>query len=411
LSSAPDRFIARQPIFDRRMVVHGYELLHRSSWAGEYEHLDPDQATVELLNTSMLVNRLQDLTDHKLGFVNVTENLILQDFIQVLPAEHTVLELLETVRPTPAVCDAVRKVQRAGHKVALDDFQGGDEWAPLVELADYLKIDFTLTQGFARKRVIERWRRAGLLMIAEKVETREEFEEAKELGFDLFQGYFFCRPQTSTRRDLPRNKGNYIDFLREVSRPEPDMERLEQVIKREMSLSAKLLRYLNSVHFGVRQEITSIRQALIHLGERPLKRWGTLIALAGLGDDKPPEIVRTCLVRARFCEQLATLVGMSGQSLDMFLTGMFSALDALTDRPLAEVLKELGLDGKILSAIQENEGDLGRAYSLAQACEQGDWTLYGSIAREYEVKEEDVARLYAEALFWADEVFQVPKAA
>lgn len=406
-----DTFIARQPIFDRQVQVHGYELLHRSGQHPEFQPMDPDRATLELLSASMLVNRLQDLTDHKLGFVNVTENLLRQDLIQVLPKEHTVLEVLETVRPTAEVVDAVRALRSRGHRIALDDFEGHESWAPLVELAQYIKVDFLSSTPEQRRALLERWRRPGLSFLAEKIESRQDFEEARDLGYEFFQGYFFCRPETSRRRDLPRSKAHTIQFLQEIARPTPDLDALEEIIKHEISLSAKLLRYLNSAYFGVRSEITSIRQALVHLGERPLKRWGTLIALSGLGDDKPLELVRTCLVRARFCEQLASTVGLDERSLDLFLTGMFSALDALTDRPLDEALVELGVSPDIQAAISGAEGDLAPAYSLARACEEGDVRLYKLLSTQFRLQEVEVARMYAEALFWADDVFSIGAAA
>jgi EAL and modified HD-GYP domain-containing signal transduction protein len=405
MSSAPYAFVARHPILDRNREVHGYELLHRSGWDGVFRHQDPDKATLELLNASMLVNRLQDLTDHKLAFVNVTENLLHQDVLRVVPTEHTVLELLETIRPTPDVVEAVAELHDLGHRIAVDDFTGGEDWAPIVEMADYLKVDFRAMDADQRRAIVERYARPGLRFLAEKIETHEEFQEALDTGYDLFQGFFFCKPETSARRELPQGKVNYLQFLQEISRTEPDIDRLTDLIKREISLSAKLLRYINSVHFGIREEMTSIRQALIHLGERPLKRWGTLIALAGLGDDKPIELIRTCLVRARFCEQLAGVLDLNERSLYLFLTGMFSALDALTDRPLEEALNELGVDREIQGAIEGEATDLGRAFALAQACERGDDRLYRVIAGHFGLAEDQVAQLWTEALLWADAAF------
>lgn len=402
-----ETFIARQPILDRRQRVRGYELLHRSSWRNAFDHANPDQATVELLNTSMLVNRLTDLTDGKLGFVNVTRNLLLQDFIRVMPAGNTVIEILETVEPDEDVVRAVKALKSDGHLIALDDFVDDPKYDELVLLADFVKVDLMNSDEEHVRRVVEHRRREGLQFLAEKVETLADFERAKAAGYSLFQGYFFAKPQVSSRRDLPRNKGNYLQFLREMARPELRVDAIEEVIKREMSLSTKLLRYLNSVHFGVKRKMTSIRQALVHLGERPLKRWGTLIALSGLGDDKPLELVRLCLVRARFCELLAEEIGRDDAALDLFLTGLFSALDALVDRPLDEALLDMGLKDEIGAAIRgQDEGTLGSAFSLAKACEHGDVVHYQIVARRFDLAETTVAQLYAEALFWADSVFR-----
>jgi len=403
-----ETFIARQPILDRRQRVRGYELLHRSGWTNAFEHQSADQATIELLNTSMLVNRLTELTDGKLAFVNVTRNLLLQDFIRVLPPGNTVIEILESVEPDAEVVAAVRALKSDGHMIALDDYVDDPKYDQLVALADFVKVDFMASDTELRRRVVEHRRRPGLEFLAEKVETQEEFEEAKALGYTLFQGYFFAKPTITSRRDLPRNKANYLQFLREMTRGELEIEAIEEIIKREMSLSTKLLRYLNSAHFGVREPMTSIRQALLHLGQRPLKRWGTLIALSGLGDDKPIELVRLCLVRARFCELLADELGQPAVALDLFLTGLFSALDALVDQPLDEALAEMGLRPEIGAAIKGEgpSGPLDSAFRLAKACELGDVVLYQRIAERLQMAEMRVAQHYAEALFWADSVFR-----
>jgi c-di-GMP-related signal transduction protein len=402
-----ETFIARQPILDRRQRVRGYELLHRSGWTNAFDHSNPDLATIELLNTSMLVNRLTDLTDGKLGFINVTRNLLLQDVIRVMPSGNTVIEILESVEPDEDVIRAVRALRSDGHLIALDDYVDDPKYDELVTLADFIKVDFMNTPEERRRELVEKRRREGLVFLAEKIETHEEFESAQAAGYSLFQGYFFAKPSITSRRDLPKNKANYLRFLREMARPELRMEAVEEVVKREMSLSTKLLRYLNSVHFGLRREITSIRQALVHLGERPLKRWGTLIALGGLGDDKPLELVRLCLVRARFCELLALEIGQDDVALDLFLTGLFSALDALVDRPLDEALADMGLKAEIGAAIRGDDGGtLGSAFSLAKACELGDVVLYQVIADQFKLAQSAVAQLYAEALFWADSVFR-----
>ncbi len=400
-----DTFIARQPIFDRELRVFGYELLYRSGRSDAYDHADPDQATVELLNNSLMVNRLQDLTGGRLGFVNVTENLLLQGLMQVMPPEYTVLELLETVRPTPEVIEAVTELKRAGHRIALDDFEDSPDYAPLIDLADFIKIDFMQCSPAARREIVERLGREGLTFVAEKVETHEDFDLAKDMGYGLFQGFFFCRPQTTTRRDLPRCKVNYLGLIREVSRAELDLDRIEEIVKSEMSLSAKLLRYLNTVEFGLRREIGSIKQALTHLGEEPLKRWATLVAMSGLGDDKPLELVRTCMVRARFCELLAGVLAENERALDLFLTGMFSALDALTDQPMEKALSDVGVSQAVCEAIMGDDSDLSRARALAIACERGDLSAARLIADRFGVPESQVAELYAQSIFWTDAAF------
>ena len=387
--------------------MYGYELLHRRDAAEEFDGSDPDRATVELLDGSVFVNQFEDLTCGKLGFVNVPRNLLEQDFLRILPADRTVIEVLETVRPEPAVVVALERLKAAGYRIALDDFVDEPDYAPLIALADIIKIDWLATQKEQRREYIERYSNGERLMLAEKVETREQYEEAVELGYDLFQGYFFCRPEISSLRRLPGSKANYVRFLREISREDLSLEQLGDIIKSELSLSARLLRYLNSGRFGIERPIDSIQEALAHLGDRETRRFGTLVALAGLGDDKPLELIRTCLVRARFCEQAAVKSGNSGAAMDLYLTGLFSAIDALIDRPLDEALDKLGLPAPVQAAIRGEESDLSKAFGLVVACERGDITAFRRHSSDLGLRPEVVSGLYAEALFWADRIFSL----
>lgn len=394
-------FIARQPILDRRQQVHGYELLYRSGPTDAFDGEDPDGATLQLMSASLLVHNLQELVGGLLGYVNVPRKLLVEDMLLVLPVQHTVVEILETVEPDAEVVEAVRRLKAAGMRIALDDFVGGPGYDELVELADVIKVDFLQSGPEERKRMVDTLRRPGRLLLAEKVETREVFQEALDCGYDLFQGYFFCRPETRSRREIPKAKVHYVQLLREIARPELDLARIEAVIKREVSLSAKLLRYLSSVEFGLRVELDSIRSALVHLGERPLRRWVSLVAMGGLGEDKPGELVRLSLVRARLCESLAERL-TAAAPLELFLTGMFSTIDALVDRPLDEALDEIGLGDQVADAIRGDDSVLSAARRLAIACERSDEADLLAEVDRLGLDPDDVADLYLEALLWAD---------
>lgn len=397
-----ETFIARQPILDRRLELHGYELLHRSGWGDHFDGKDAERATIELLSTSLLVNGFADLTGGKPGFLNVPENLLLDDLLMVLPPHLAIIEILGTVPATPEVLRAVRRLRDAGYRIALDDHVDEPERAPFLPLSDIVKIDFLALEPPARRALAKRLRGEGKRLLAKKVEAHRDFEEALDQGYELFQGYHFSRPETRTRRDIPQSKLSYLRFLRELFKPKLDLDELEDIIKREMSLSAKLLRYLNSARFSPEDEIDSIQRALVTLGEKPLRQWGSLVAMTCLGEEKPVELVNMCMVRARFCELLA-LEEDAGRPLDFFLTGMFSALDALVDRPLREALGEIGLQEEIERAIRGDASALSRACRLALACEQGDLRLYQALTRGLAASETRVAELYSEALLWADE--------
>lgn len=401
-----DTFIARQPIFDRSVNVVGYELLHRSANGSRFEAQDPDQASAELIEESVLVHRLATLARGKRAFINVTRNLLVQDLLSILPKEEIVVELLETIRPEPRVLEALRKLKAEGYLIALDDFAHDEALAPLVELADIIKVDFLATRGAERRRVMEQCARKDLLFLAEKVETHTDFEEALALGYTLFQGFFFCKPETLRRSAARKCKSDYVRLLRELAAEDLALEHVEDILKREVALASRLLRYLNSPRFGVRDELTSIRQALVHLGEAPLRRWGMLAAISAMGDDKPTALTTACLVRARFCEALASAAGLSHRRFELFMTGMFSAIDALLDRPLADALADLGLAPEIESAILGDDSRIASVLQLALACEQARFPDVTARSLELGVSLDAVSEIHASALSWVDELVE-----
>lgn len=402
MSATPLSFIARQPILEISGDVHAYELLHRSGPSGGFSGIDPSQATIDVLRTAFLSAPLESLTGGHLAFINVPEELLVQDFIAVIPPDTAVIEILETVRPSPRVIAAVRTLKASGHLIALDDFEGHENWAPLVEMADYIKVDFMLTGPGERAQILERWKRPGLRFLAEKVETRADQQEALAAGYDLFQGYFFCKPEISSQRELPRSRQSYLLLLQALSCSQPDLVHVESIIQHELSLTAGLLRYLNSAAFGVRQEITSIRQALIHLGERPLKRWGTLIAMARLGENQPVELLRTSLIRAKFGEDLAELQEPKANPLRAFLAGLFSSIDALLGMPMENAIDALGLDSELRKAILGNDSREALYLCLALSLEQGEWTKADEYCKALDLDLAYVQTLFTQAIAWGD---------
>ncbi len=407
VSSSDDRtiFIARQPIFDRQKRCFGYELLFR----GDHRNVFPrdtggDRATRCTVNNGMNLIGLEELIGEKRAFVNLTRNLLMEAFYEILPVERVVLELLEGIEADAEVQQACRKVCDAGYTLALDDFVLRPEYRPLLDIADMVKVDFRQSDPTEREAIIRHFHRPGLSFLAEKIETHEEFDEAAHLGYAYFQGYFFAKPQIVEGQDIPANKLNYFLFLRELVTPEVDYEAVSQIVKREASLLVKLLRYLNSAALGVRERVTSIPQALALLGERQLRRWGSLVAATCMGEDKPLELMRLCMARARFCELMARHMGMAGRELDLFLMGLLSAIDAVMSYPMAPLLARLPLAQDIKTALLGDTTSLGKLNLLMQACERGNWKNVQVMAKMIDVGEKEVAREHLEALRWADQL-------
>ena len=393
--------MARQPILTSDEKVFGYELLFRDGVADFFSHPDADAAARSTLSTSMLMG-LNVLCDGRRAFVNVTREVLLKDYITLLPSSQTVVEILESVSPDNEVKEACQRLKEAGYLIALDDFGMDDPREPLTDLADIIKVDLRTTPPAQAAELVKRhgpWR---CRMLAEKVETQEEFLAAKKAGFVYFQGYFFRRPEMMSTHEIPANQMNYLRMWQAVARPELDIREVEQVIKGEASLCYRLLRYLNSAVFGFGNEIHSIRHALSLLGEREVRRWIRLVATLGAGQGKSSDLVLSALVRGRFCELLSPNVG-AGES-DLFLMGLLSLMDAILEIPMARVLENVPVDQESKAVLLGGASRLSPFYQLMLAQESGEWETAHTLARQLHLSESEVAEKYWEAMQWARQV-------
>jgi len=291
--------------------------------------------------------------------------------------------------------------------LALDDFADHEDYASLLSMADVIKVDFLTTGVEERKSLVERYGSRDIKMLAEKVETRDEFKQALELGYSYFQGYFFSKPVIISGKDIPAFKLNYLRLLQEVSRPDFSFDRVEDIIKSEVSLSNKLLKYLNSAFFGFRTEIRSIRQALTLLGEVEARKWISLTALAGMSEDKPGELIRMAIIRAKFCELLACEVGFNNRKSDLFLLGVFSMVDAIMDRSAGEIVEEISLAEDVKDALLGEENRLRKIFNLVVAYEKGEWETVADLSAGFKIDEDVSPGLYLNSIAWAEQIFSV----
>jgi EAL and modified HD-GYP domain-containing signal transduction protein len=300
-------YVARQPILTVDEKVYGYELLFRDGIENHFRETDADSASRRTLDTSLQMG-LELLCDSRRGFVNCTREILLKDYITLLPPTLAVVEVLESVPVDDLVIAALKRLKQAGYLVALDDFVFNDPREPLTEFADIIKIDIKQTTPEHCALMMTKYGSWLRHMLAEKVETREEFTATKKAGFTYFQGYFFRRPEVLQAKEIPASRVNYLRLLRAVSQPELDQREFEIMIKQEVSICYRLLRYLNSAAFGIQNEVHSVRHALALLGEREVRRWVRLVATLSIGENRSSELVTTAMVRARFCELLAPRV-------------------------------------------------------------------------------------------------------
>ena len=401
-----DLFIARQPIFTVKQAVYAYELLFRSGPANVFPDVDHNHASARVIADSLFNLGLQTLTGGKLAFINMTRDLLLGDYAVLLPRDEIVIEVLETVTPDAKVVEACRRLKATGYKIALDDFVGKAEMAPLIALADIIKVDFLATRKAERLALVKRYAPRGVRLLAEKLETQEAFREAADLGYTYFQGYFFAKPAVMQATAAPEFRLTYLTLLQETVKPDLDLRRIAAVIGRDVTLSYKLLRFINSAFFGLRRSIASIPEALALLGEREVKRWASLLGLACLGANKPAELVVEAALRARFCEGMAAAAGLTHYTEELFLLGLFSLIDAILDRPLESLLQELPIPSMVKATLLGEASPLKDVYDCVLAYVAGDWASLSIQMDRLQLDEEEVPRRYREAVAWAQQALR-----
>jgi EAL and modified HD-GYP domain-containing signal transduction protein len=399
-------FVARQPIFEQDKTLAGYELLFRNGEGNFFPaDVDPDKASKDVIGQTLSVFGLEALVGNKLAYVNVTRRTLIERTYTFLPPGRLVLELLESLSPDRETLAACQAAKDAGYAIALDDFSGQPELRAFLPLCDVIKVDFKQANAAKREAIARAYAGGPARLLAEKVETAEEFEAARELGYHFYQGYFFCKPEVVSRHDIPVSKLVYLQFLSEINRPALDFRRLEQVIKQDVALSVKLLRFLKAAAFGFRGEITSIKHGLALLGERPFRRWASVLAMAQLSADRPAELLSTCLVRARFCEQLAPDCGFAARELDLFVVGLFSLMDAVVGRPLRELVSDVALPADLIEALlpAPRRTRLAEVLALAIAYERADWISVERGCKALGLPDalRTLPRYYQDALSWA----------
>lgn len=398
--------VARQAIFDRQRNLHGYELLFRSdATRNEFDGTEAAAATMQVLSNTLLSTGAETLLGGKKAFVNFDHRLLAENMYLTLPRESLVIEILETVAPTADLVALCRSIRQQGYTLALDDFADEPAFAPLARIANVIKVDLRVSSRDQQENMLRIYKPRGVQMLAEKVETYDEFEWARRAGYDLFQGYFFARPEMVRSQEIPTLITACLRLLREVQEPELDFRRLEGLIREDVSLTYKLLRYANSALFK-RGEIRSIHTALVALGEDYIRRWVTLATLPKLATNKPGELLKLSLVRARFCERLAELAH-SDRSNQAFLVGMFSLLDALTDQPLEEALRAMNLGKKVTEAVLGTgpEKDLLTGLFQLVCChERGDWQHLARFSQACGISTAAIGEAYLDSTVWAEQV-------
>ncbi|PCH61847.1 MAG: histidine kinase [Gammaproteobacteria bacterium] len=363
--------LARQPIFDNDLNLYAYELLFRSEFSDEsgVTEINGDLATSQVINHTFLEFGVDRVLGNKFGFINLTRSFLIGDI--PLPFNHKqfVLEILEDIVVDDEIIAAVRDFSTQGFTIALDDFIFREDLKPLIKIADLIKIDLL---ALTEEELIEHVRllkQEDVKLLAEKVETDAQYQLCKQLGFDYYQGYFFCKPTIIDDKPLPDNKMAALRILNGLQDPNIKIDEIEKLVSQDVSLSFKLLRCLNSASFSLPKKVESIRQGVVYLGLNTIKSWATLIVFSGI-ETSTSEIITTALVRAKMAEILAPAFNCDAAT--GFMAGLFSPLDAMLMKPMEELLLTLPMEESIKLALQDFKGELGSLLLFIVSYEQGD---------------------------------------
>ena len=364
-------FIARQPIFDRKLDVVGYELLFRGrGYAGDGLSDNPERATATVVLNSFTELELKRIVGHKTAWVNVGRDFVVDGLAQAIPAGLGGLEISESEEFDEELVDALRDLKSQGYRLSLDGFGPDSGAVPVLDLFDVVKLNVLELGHDGLTEAAHRLEGYPCKVLAHRVATHPDHEFCVELGCDLFQGYFFCQPAVVGTRSITANRLALLQVVAALQRPDVELSDVEQLIARDVALSFRMLRYVNSAYFGLRGDVRSIGQALALLGVENARRWATLSVLASV-DDKPTELTLTALTRARFCELAGEELGLASGA-ELFTLGLFSVIDALMDTPMQDVVDSLPLADDMREALVHRSGPLGELLDAAQAREQGE---------------------------------------
>ncbi|MCE0495273.1 EAL and HDOD domain-containing protein [Vibrio salinus] len=396
--------VARQPIVNRDRKLYAYELLYRDSTNNAFpEHSRKSQVTKRLLAEQLLTFQKRNL-NNKIGFINFTQN----DIVDLVPLDfsHTdiVIEILETCEPSDELYNAVSKLKSKGYRFALDDFIPSTEWKRFYPLVDYIKLDIRETTLQQCQQIIRNFSKTHIQFIGEKIETYEEFKKAAAIGFHFFQGFFYQKPEIIKTHKLSSSSIDMFRLCDLTSKPSPlDKTKINELIVRNPTLSVQLLNFVNNDSRLV-NPIKNIQQALAYLGDDRIRKYANYISLSALAPGKPNIVYRNMLTRARFMDNLTRLIGDKNLIEMAYLCGMLSLVDGLLDMELQVIINNMAIDESIFQALLEHKGTLSFILDMAKAVECSDWQLLDHTENHLSIDNKDIMSCLAEALQWVDEL-------
>lgn len=397
-----DFYIARQPIFTVNKRLFAYELLYRGYQEYTIQNVDGNKATTSLLSTAFFTEGIGKISGNKPCFINFTEDLLFKKIALNFPKSQVVVEVLEGIEPSTRIIDCLKELKKEGYTIALDDFVYDRSLRPLVNVADIIKIDVRLTPLDTIHKTLAALSRYKVKLLAEKVESNAEFEKANKLGFQYFQGYFFSKPEKILVKEIEATKISLFNLMSEVARKKTTLERLNDIISKDLSISYKLLRFLNSAYFYRLEKVRSVKHAIAYLGEKELRRFIILVIVSELAIDKPGELIRQSLVRAKFCELLAQNSNYAEYELEVFLVGMFSLMDAMLDTKMSVLMEKLPVIDMVKEALVAKKGVLAPFLRAVIYYERRKPKEFSAIMRKIGIRTKKISELYVQAINYSN---------
>lgn len=397
-----DYYIARQPIFSYNKSLYAYELLYRHDTQNAFsDGIDGDMATRKVISNALFTFDLDSLTNGRIAFVNFTRHLLLSEVPELLSPDKFAIEILEDIPLDRPLLYTLQKYKYAGFTIALDDYTGTHIPHEFLSLLDIIKVDFKDTDRKAQREIVDRIKPWKGKLLAEKIETKEDYEAACSFGYSLFQGYYFSKPVVLEKSAFSISSFSYIKLMEEVSKPDLDFKNIADTIYLDAELTLLLMKKMRSIQYYRRHAVSSITLALVRMGINEVRRWVTLLLLQDILGPEMDELLRSGLIRAVFCECLSGALSSEMQRAS-FCAGLFSIIEA-KDESFYQSLEHLGIGGTLIDALKGGN-ELGRCLDLIRAYEIGDWQLVIFLLRQYftHLDSHDLNTMYMASVNYAD---------
>ena len=395
--------VSRQPIFNKKKDVFAYELMFKSDLPGSIKSIKDrkaagDDSSLTAID-SLLVNGLKRLSTGKRVVIHFNHQTLLSEFPLIFPSDLLGIEIREDADPENKVTEVVKKMKKAGYLVLVTERVYNEGEINLVKMADIIGVDFH-SQGIQKRDSVLDGSPIPPRFLARGIENSSDFELAAEAGYHYFQGDFFSKEDMIPCRQIPSYKLNLMRILKEITKPSVQFDKIEKILQKDVSLTYKLLRFVNSAFFGLKTTVQSIRHALTLLGETEVRKFLSFIVLSSIGTDKPQELIRITIIRARFCESIASELDFKSDLSNFFLMGMFSMVNAFLDRPMDEILADLPLASPVKTALLGKPNHFRDVLDLVKDYERGNWVHLQQMTQQLKIKEKKVAALYLDAVEW-----------